>query len=288
MHDIEALEKAWRRYHLKRRILPAIIGATTLLSIAAAILFVKTDTPASSTQKKALPVTHQKEQPVKKSLSPQTPKTVKNESGTSVPTPAPTPHHTAPVEKIAQNTVERPESNPTIEPDMDFLQRLDKTTKKERIAKTKPVNTSVKKSPAKKKRSPSQTVTAQPQKAETPKITVSAKKESGKSGLVITSKKTNNTLSTLIHRFNQTKDPKLATYIAQSFYKKGNYNETIRWSIIANSIEPGNETSWLLFAKAKMALKQKEDAVNALRTYLNQYSSKKIRAYLELIEASAW
>ena len=104
------------------------------------------------------------------------------------------------------------------------------------------------------------------------------------SSLVIQTKQTNNTLDYLIERFNQSRDPKLATYIAQSFYKKGNYQETVKWSVIANSIEPSNEESWLLFAKAKAKLGQREDAISALRIYLNQYSSRKVKSYLESLE----
>jgi hypothetical protein len=109
-------------------------------------------------------------------------------------------------------------------------------------------------------------------------------KEQAGGKLVISKKQTNNTLEYLIERFNQTRDPKLASYIAQSFYKKGNYEETVRWAIIANSIEPASEESWILFAKAKVNLGQKEDAIKALKIYLNQYSSRKVKSYLQTLE----
>jgi tetratricopeptide (TPR) repeat protein len=102
--------------------------------------------------------------------------------------------------------------------------------------------------------------------------------------LIISTKQTNNTLEYLIERFNQNRDPKLASYIAQSFYKKGNYEETVRWAILANSIDPSSEESWLLFAKAKVQLGQKQDAIKALRIYLNQYTSGKVKAYLHSLE----
>ena len=117
------------------------------------------------------------------------------------------------------------------------------------------------------------------------KIEITSEKPEKEAVVSIESKKTNNTLNFLIKRFNETRDPKLAAYIAQSFFKKGNYKETVRWSIIANSLEPSNEASWILFAKAKMKLGQKEDAVRALKIYLNQYPSRKVRSYLETLES---
>ncbi|BDY11988.1 CDC27 family protein [Hydrogenimonas cancrithermarum] len=107
-----------------------------------------------------------------------------------------------------------------------------------------------------------------------------------KSSLSIQTKTSNNTLDYLIKRFNVKRDPKLATYIAQSFYKKKNYNEAVKWSIMANSLEPSNEESWLLYARAKVKLGKKEDAINALRIYLNQYSSRKVKSYLHSLEHS--
>jgi tetratricopeptide (TPR) repeat protein len=109
--------------------------------------------------------------------------------------------------------------------------------------------------------------------------------EKSNTKLRISTRKTNNTLKFLIERFQKTKDPKLATYIAKSFYNKKKYDEAVRWSVIANSLEPSNEASWLIFAKAKTALHQKEDAINALRIYLNQYPSKRVEAYLNTLES---
>ncbi|RUM46182.1 MAG: hypothetical protein DSY46_00685 [Hydrogenimonas sp.] len=102
--------------------------------------------------------------------------------------------------------------------------------------------------------------------------------------LVIQTKTSHNTLEHLIERFNNSREPKLATYIASMFYKRKQYQDAIRWSIIANSLEPSNEESWLLYAKAKVQLGERDDAIRALRIYLDQYTSKKIRSYLHTLE----
>ncbi|WP_457597202.1 CDC27 family protein [Hydrogenimonas sp.] len=124
-----------------------------------------------------------------------------------------------------------------------------------------------------------------PQPAIPEKLATETEPQSEPSGkLVISTKQTNNTLQYLIDKFNQTRDPKLATYIANSYYKKGAYKETIRWAIMANSLDPASEESWLLFAKAKTKLGQREDAISALKIYLNQYPSKRVKAYLQSLE----
>jgi hypothetical protein len=122
---------------------------------------------------------------------------------------------------------------------------------------------------------------AEPKKA----VHISKNPVSG-SSLSVQTKTSGNALDYLIKRFNMKRDPKLAAYIAQSFYKKKNYNQTVKWSIMANSMEPSNEESWLLYAKAKVKLGKKQEAINALRIYLNQYSSQKVKSYLHSLEHS--
>ncbi len=105
------------------------------------------------------------------------------------------------------------------------------------------------------------------------------------SSLVLTTTKTNNTLEYLIKRFNEKRDPKLASYISRSYYKKGKYKEALKWSIEANSLDPSNEESWILFAKANVKLGNKEDAIQALKVYLNQYSSRNVKSLLNSLES---
>ncbi len=276
MHDIEALEQAWRRYRLKKKVLPTVLGGVLLLGGAGVYYFM-----SKHSQTKEQQIHHIQKQALSTKPAPSAPAVQKQ-------TP-PRPMPSAPQPPIPKKKA-KPIASPTpISPDLAFLEDLQKRLRNKSSSSTSPHPPAKARKTVQKKRdiAPSavKPVAKKPKQVNTAAV-VSA--TSASKSLIIHTHKTNNTLNTLIQRFNQSKDPKLATYIAQSFYQKGNYKEAVRWSIIANSIDPGNETSWLLFAKAKVALRQKEDAVNALRTYLNQYSSKKIRAYLEMIEASSW
>ena len=52
---------------------------------------------------------------------------------------------------------------------------------------------------------------------------------------------------------------------------------------IANNIDTENEKSWILFAKSKVKLGQKNDAILALKTYLKSNKSQSIQSLLNQI-----
>ena len=283
MHDIESLEAAWKRYHFKRRILPAILTAVGIVVAGGAYWLIPDEKPKKVSHPSAITVPVRIKPDQKPNVLPpiveKHPSPKATTKATVVKTEKRPPAHSTPVIERPAKDENPPAKVAKIEPDMDFLQRFERRPNRHSPAP--------KALPTPKPPKPQPIIREDAAPAKEQSRTVIQRKSPNKK-LSIKSQKTNNTLKTLIERYNKTEDPKLATYIAQSFYKKGNYKETIRWSIIANNLEPGNETSWLLFAKAKVALGQKEDAINALRIYLNQYSSKKIHSYLQTIEASAW
>jgi len=75
-----------------------------------------------------------------------------------------------------------------------------------------------------------------------------------------------------------------ANLIAQIFYDKAKYKESLKWAIIANDIDSSNEESWILFAKDKVKIGQKQDAINALEAYLKFNKSKKLSLLLSNIK----
>lgn len=85
-------------------------------------------------------------------------------------------------------------------------------------------------------------------------------------------------------RFNKTKDPKLAIFLAKSYFNEGNYTSALNWAIITNELESDNEESWILFAQSSVKLGNKLAAINALEAYLSKYDSNRIRLLLEQIK----
>ena len=72
---------------------------------------------------------------------------------------------------------------------------------------------------------------------------------------------------TLKDQFLKTNNPTIAHELAKLNFKKNNFKEAIKWSLAANDIDNSLEESWIIFAKSKYKLKQKDDAIKALNEY---------------------
>ncbi len=87
----------------------------------------------------------------------------------------------------------------------------------------------------------------------------------------------------LKERFEKTQNPTFAVMLAEEFYNAKNYKESIKWSLMANQLEPENDKSWVLFAKSKVKMGEKEDAITALKAYLVHNKSNSAQALLSQI-----
>ena len=74
-----------------------------------------------------------------------------------------------------------------------------------------------------------------------------------------------------------------AIMLAEEYYTNKNYSECNKWALIANNIDAENEKSWIWFAKSKVKLGQKNDAILALKTYLKSNKSQSIQSLLNQI-----
>ena len=72
--------------------------------------------------------------------------------------------------------------------------------------------------------------------------------------------------------------------LAEEYYYDKKYNETLKWALTANDIDAQNTKSWYWFAKSKVKLNHKKDAVRALKAYLANNSSKRLSTLLRKIE----
>ena len=68
-------------------------------------------------------------------------------------------------------------------------------------------------------------------------------------------------------QFLKTDNPTIALELAKLNFNKNNFKEAIKWSLAANDIDNSLEESWIIFAKSKYKLKQKDDAIKALNEY---------------------
>jgi len=74
-----------------------------------------------------------------------------------------------------------------------------------------------------------------------------------------------------------------AIMLCEELYNLHRYDESLRWALSANEIDPTNEKSWYWFAKNKVALGEKKDAIKAIRTFLKNHSSRRLKKLLKEI-----
>ena len=100
---------------------------------------------------------------------------------------------------------------------------------------------------------------------------------------LITSKEVNVIL--LMNKFESQKTYENAIKIAQILYNKGNFQKAIEWSFKANTINPSDYKSWLIYGQSLYKLGKRTKAIKILSGYINNYgSNKSIEDFLEKIK----
>ncbi len=92
------------------------------------------------------------------------------------------------------------------------------------------------------------------------------------------------TIAYLKDKYYSTSSIVFALMLAEEYYNNKNYKDTLRWALIANDIDAQNTKSWYWFAKSKVKLNQKKDALRALKAYLANNDSKRLNTLLHKIE----
>ena len=108
-------------------------------------------------------------------------------------------------------------------------------------------------------------------------------KQYKKAKIIISSKKIDK-LEYLKEQYYETKKAFYAILISKEYYKKKLYSKSLLWATTANNIDSSNEESWIMFAKSKVKLGKRSDAINALSAYLKVNSSQKIKILLRNIK----
>lgn len=97
-----------------------------------------------------------------------------------------------------------------------------------------------------------------------------------------------NALSDIMRRFNQGKDPNDSLFLSNSFYEAGEYSKSLFWAIETNKITEDMEDAWILMAKSKVKLGDKQEAVRILRAYGAKKMSNEAIELARQIESNEW
>jgi len=92
------------------------------------------------------------------------------------------------------------------------------------------------------------------------------------------------TISYLKDKYYATSSIVFALMLSEEYYYAKDYRNSLKWSLTANDIDSQNTKSWYWFAKSKVKLNKKEDAIRALKAYLSNNRSKRLSILLNKIE----
>ena len=88
----------------------------------------------------------------------------------------------------------------------------------------------------------------------------------------------------LTAKFEKSNSSDIAVLIARRYYDIKDYKNSEKWALIANELDSNNEESWIIFAKSKYNLKQKDDAISVLKIYTDKANSANIEDLMRQIE----
>jgi len=85
-------------------------------------------------------------------------------------------------------------------------------------------------------------------------------------------------------RFEQSHDTDDSLFLAKSYYGKGNYKKAEYWALQTNKVNGNIEESWLIFAKSKVKLGRKNEAIHILTNYIKKSNSVEAQNLLNKIK----
>jgi len=85
-------------------------------------------------------------------------------------------------------------------------------------------------------------------------------------------------------KFSKSKSPRDALLLAKAYYNQQQYSEAEEWALSANKLNNSLEDSWLVFAKSKVKLGKKKEALKILVSYYKKSHSTKVKKLIGQIK----
>ena len=254
MYDIEHLEEEWKRYKSKkRRPYIILIGLLTLGSLG---LFYFTGSRKNNLSNNPIVLSNVTSTKVEKKV-----KIITKETSL-----------------LLANSISILEENKIIQPLIPKVQRSNPIPIPQKKLKSKRIRKEIKHYKAKIKKINKKSVVKRSRK----------KRKVNK----VPKKKTLNILETtsvdayaeVAERFKHLRDPHDSLFLAKNYYKHGNYKKAAQWALLTNRVDSKIEDSWLIFAKSKLKLGRKNEAIQILQNYIKRSDSNTARRILYKIK----
>ncbi len=257
MHDIDQLEKRWRRYKLKKYALPMVLAVITVFAAGALFGVILLDTGSRQPVQVEKEIEHNAASPKADAKTEQ-----KEEANT-------TTVKMEPKLPAVTSSTDRTVRLQAYEPDMRKL-----VSNQDRSQKPPPTQ---KQDPVFKPKAPDQ-----PQEAEKPEKTESTKREERQKDLDFTqSSEGGFDPKTIEQRYAKEANVDDARLLANYYYDHGEYKNASKWSYKLNQLDPNQEDGWLIFAKSLYKRGRHDDAVNVLQGYLSNVASQEANRLLQ-------
>lgn len=86
------------------------------------------------------------------------------------------------------------------------------------------------------------------------------------------------------NRFHQSHDTDDSLFLANSYYRKGDYKKSEYWALQTNKVNGSIEESWLLFARSKLKQGERKEAIRILNAYIKKTNSVEAKKLLNKIK----
>jgi len=252
MHRYEELEQIY--YKKKYKQIGIIVALLFVFGIIFLVVFIKSDKTTTKTHKKEI-----------KSVIKKTEKNI-----TSINTK----------QKLSLNPI-LPKI-PITETEIDKKPPVKHTTEKKEkhiIKKVeKKIEKKVEKKPVQVKKVEPKREKKEIKKEQKPKIIIQEEKP-----LVIKKRKVD--VDGLVTLYEKNPNYNMAIKIANMYYEKENYSQSIEWSRKANKLDAEDYQSWLIFAKSLIKIRELNKATEVLQTYMDTYGPEEhIQSLLRSLE----
>jgi len=94
-----------------------------------------------------------------------------------------------------------------------------------------------------------------------------------------------NYIEVMTKKFKQNENPREALLLAKAYYQEKHYLKAEKWSLIANDLDKNSEESWLIFAKSKVKLGKRREALKILASYYTKSKSSRAKELIEKIKS---
>ena len=93
-----------------------------------------------------------------------------------------------------------------------------------------------------------------------------------------------NYIETIKQKFSKSNKPREALLLAKAYYKDGKYKASEKWALTANKLDNSLAESWFIFAKSKVKLGKKREALKILVSYYKKNHSSKAKELIGQIK----